>query len=253
MTNTIFGLMSLLFIVTIITLWTSCNRNNTKTETNTTNIETDTLHQTNDSLGNRIVVEDSLSSQIKEDSITMVIGDSLKNEKLSLKENKDETSKKEPATGNKNKAASDFKENINQQKTKSSGGIKAASNIKDTLTENKPKGRTIIIGFGGGVTGAVTTYKIYEDGSLFESNSHNIHEAQKKLKVLSDAKAIQSQFDALKIDDIKLNAPGNVYFFVAYEEDRKSHRCTWGANDVQAPENLKTFYDSLMKTISENK
>jgi len=120
------------------------------------------------------------------------------------------------------------------------------------LSDNKTKGRVIIIGSGGGVTGAVTTYKIYEDGSLFENHTLNVNQPQKKLSVLKEVKELQNQFDALNIDTIKLNAPGNMYFFVGYEKDGIDHRCTWGANDVETPENLKTFYTNLMNTISEN-
>lgn len=257
MTNTIFGLLSLLFVITLITLCGSCNRNNTKTETKATKTTTDSLAQIADSL--------SKSAQMQKDSITLddiadKTSDTTKIEEPSLQENsltedgiKKDTVMKEQATKTEKKSSADFKENTNKPATTSSGGIKAVDNIKDVLSGNKPKGRVIIIGSGGGVTGAVTTYKVYEDGSLFENHTLNTNEPQKKLSVLKNAEAIQKQFDALNIDAINLNAPGNMYFFVAYEKDNLSHRCTWGANDVEVPENLKTFYTNLMNTISENR
>lgn len=265
MTNTIFGLLSLLFVVTIISLWVGCNRNNTKTETNITNTTTDTLNITNDSLSTSMVKEipktpnDSLKANIHVDSNSLEIMEVAKNEEPSLKENsiiaeagEKEFANKETNTPAENKTANNFKENINQPKAKGKGGPKAVGNINEVLSDNKPKGRVIIVGSGGGVTGAVTSYKIFEDGSLFESNLISTNETQKKLKVLKDAKAIQNQFEALNIDTMKLNAPGNIYFFVGYEENGKTHRCTWGANDEPAPENLKTFYENLMNTISKN-
>jgi len=246
MTNTIFGLLSVLFVITLIVLWGSCNRNNIKTETKVDNAVSDTLNQSTDSLSNS-TFKDSTSAEIT---------DSTKNEQLSLNvdttankvdEKEDQTNESEEK-----KLAADFKENRNKPTTQSSGGIKPADNLKDILSNNETQGRVIILGYGGGVTGEVTTYKIYEDGSLFENNSLIANEPQKKLKVLSNAKAIQNQFDALNLDAITLDAAGNMYFFVGYEEDGKTHRCNWGAIDTEVPENLKSFYDNTMDIISEN-
>lgn len=272
MTNTIFGLLSLLFVITITTLWLSCNRNNTKTESKTANETTDTLTKTADTLSNSIVKEtpnDSLIKDMQADSIPAIISDNFKkdtinSDDLSLKEknkapekiekkaetNEPKTAETQPTT--KNKSAADFKENINQPTTKSGGGLKAANNIKEVLSDNRPSGRLIVFGSGGGVTGAVSTYELYENGSLYENSSLNLDISQKKLSAVKGIKEIQNQFEALKIDDINLNAPGNIYFFVGYEKDGKTHRCTWGANDVIAPENLKLFYENLMNIISKN-
>lgn len=267
MANTIFGLLSLLFVITLITLTTRCNRNNIKTETtNNANTLTDTLNKTIDTLSGSLIDEkkaDSLNLNTLEDTTKSALIDSIKNEELSLKENNElegvdmEAGKKEAETEDtlavsKNKKAADFKENINKPKTKNSGGLKATKNIDEVLSDNKSTGKTIIIGSGGGVTGAVTTYKLFEDGSLFENSSLNTALAQKKMSSIKGIKEIQNQFDALNIDSIKLNEPGNMYFFVGYEKDGKTHRCTWGLNDVMVPQNLKTFYENLMSTISEN-
>lgn len=252
MTNTIFGLLSLLFVVAITTLWLSCNRNNTKTETNTVSEKKDTLSKTSDTLSRGIAdkkQEDSIAIDVQEDSTASIIIDTTQNEDLSLKE---KNSLEGTQSNTEDKSATDFKENINKPETKSSGGIKAAGNINDVLSNNTLASKIIVIGSGGGVTGAVTTYELYEDGTLYENSSLNLDISQKKMNTLKGMKEIQNQFDALNIDTIKLNAPGNMYFFVGYQKDGESHRCTWGANDVQAPENLRTFYENLMETISKN-
>jgi hypothetical protein len=117
---------------------------------------------------------------------------------------------------------------------------------KETKTETneaKPidfKSMTgVAFGWGGGFTGMVEEYYLAKDGNLMKGD-----ELQKKLdnKVLKNVMATVKKVNFTKV---KLNDPGNLYYFMAAKAGQNEQRLIWNDQTVLPPE-VKAAYDSLI-------
>ena len=102
----------------------------------------------------------------------------------------------------------------------------------------------IIFGSGGGMTGAVTEYALLENGSLFSKKgmTANYQAYAKADKTL--ATQLFKNIDVLQLKEIKVNNPGNRYFYVTLKDKSGEHQIMWN-NPESIPNKLKTFYDIL--------
>ena len=123
------------------------------------------------------------------------------------------------------------------------GACKSAKYTAATLPESR-----ILFGNGGGFAGIENTYYLLENGQVFAQKG-----ASHELNALKNAKkkAAQEAFatcDALHLDAMTLNMPGNTYSFIERRtSDGKSHRITWG-NTAPSAEIL-AFHTSLCEMI----
>ncbi len=114
--------------------------------------------------------------------------------------------------------------------------------------DNMPASQ-IIFGNGGGFAGVVNSYYLLENGQIFfqKGVSHELT-AQKNVK----KKVAQTAFtacDALHLDTIKLNEPGNTYSFIERKTaDGKSYRITW-ANDQKVSTEIRDMYTMLTNMV----
>lgn len=114
--------------------------------------------------------------------------------------------------------------------------------------DNLPE-KQLVFGKGGGITGAVDTYVLLENGQLFHSNSmtnegNELEGAHKK-----EAKEYYAKMKLLELSKMEFNHPGNTYFFLEEIDTTGTHKVVWGSNDHQAPEACENFYQELKELI----
>ncbi|MCB0516300.1 MAG: hypothetical protein KDD49_09570 [Bacteroidetes bacterium] len=124
---------------------------------------------------------------------------------------------------------------------------------KSYLPTNYPK-RQLIFGGGGGFSGVESAYFLLENGQIFsQTGFDSTYVSLGKLKK-KQVNPLFSKADTLSIDSLEMNAPGNMYYYLAYQmPDSSVHKITWGDPAQHIPENIKDFRNELMQIISELK
>lgn len=112
------------------------------------------------------------------------------------------------------------------------------------------KGEQIIFGNGGGFTGAVTSVALLDNGNLYRMGTsdtsytyigklnENIYKNQFKT------------FTSLGLDKMKLDEPGNRYFFITKKSEGKVIKLQWGRTKLENPL-PKLYYDNMMSLIDK--
>lgn len=106
----------------------------------------------------------------------------------------------------------------------------------------------IIVGEGGGFTGAYTQYKIHEDGIIdlfdFKTKTYN-----KISKVDNSVVApFFTKIEELELGEIELSSPGNMsqYIEINYKEI-KDHRLTWAMQANAVKPAIQSLFDDCYK------
>ncbi|WP_080054111.1 FAD-binding oxidoreductase [Spirosoma aerolatum] len=136
-------------------------------------------------------------------------------------------------------------------------GIRAAADqmpqVRKTASASTPtnyKGRQIIVGSGGGVTGASSAYYLLENGKLYGRRTRDTTFTFIGQQTAANTKRVFTIAEVnCKIKATKFDQPGNLYKFVQWRKGKVSHKVTWGAVDKKVPENYPKFYDSFMAMI----
>jgi hypothetical protein len=111
--------------------------------------------------------------------------------------------------------------------------------------------KQLIVGSGGGVTGQTKSYILLENGQLYLKNSIKPDSLVLIRTVWeTTAKKFYTQAQKLNLAKIKFNEPGNMSYFVMYQESlKKGYTVTWGKNKISPPKEVKAFYDSFLKAL----
>ena len=65
----------------------------------------------------------------------------------------------------------------------------------------------------------------------------------------SKAKVFFKQIEALKLDEKKMDEPGNMSYYVQFSERKKfSHKVQWGGK-IMPSDSVKNFYDGFMELV----
>ncbi|WP_338873155.1 FAD-binding oxidoreductase [Spirosoma sp. SC4-14] len=111
-------------------------------------------------------------------------------------------------------------------------------------------GKQVVVGNGGGFTGASTSYYLLENGQLFGRRSHDTTFTFLAKQTTTNTKRIFSKVEnSCKIKKTRFDHPGNVYTFVQWRKGKTSYKVTWGATGKKAPSNYPKFYNSFMAMI----
>jgi hypothetical protein len=108
---------------------------------------------------------------------------------------------------------------------------------------------SISFGSGGGFTGAVTKYQINSKGEVveiktLEKTSHQLKKINK-----NELKTINKKINKLSGEQLKFNHPGNLYYFIEFEKDKKKINITWGDPAFNEPKEVKELYEYLNTLI----
>ncbi len=112
----------------------------------------------------------------------------------------------------------------------------------------------LVLGFGngGGFTGAMDYYKLLENGQLFRStDGENYNEVQSFDK--DTAVQMFSNFETLGLNNMRINDPGNMTFFVSMGQGDRVQKLSWGGG-MQTPDaGLRQYYTTLIKLAGQSK
>ena len=110
-------------------------------------------------------------------------------------------------------------------------------------------GEVITFGSGGGFAGKYESYQILKNGQMFKSNLGGNGSAE---VMRLDDRVVEQLFlncVNLKIPEMQLDDPGNMYRYISYKENGNNHKVTWGGKNVEVPKEVKTFY-KVLKQLS---
>ncbi len=117
-------------------------------------------------------------------------------------------------------------------------------------THYTPKNYTdiqLIAGTSGGVSGMIREYSLLDNGQLFQTKG--ITDEWKELPRLKKSltRDIFTRATDLDLETIKFNHPGNMTYYLTLKRPSRSNTIKWGEPGAPTPEDIKAFYDFLMK------
>jgi hypothetical protein len=115
--------------------------------------------------------------------------------------------------------------------------------------------RTLIFGKGGGFSGGNEQYTLHHNGQVYwrqQASPTDTTAAPQLLTTLSasQTKAFFAQADKTGMTRVTYHHPGNLYYFVDYQDAHKNiqARITWGDKTKTFPPKTKALYEAFMKT-----
>ncbi len=111
-------------------------------------------------------------------------------------------------------------------------------------------GRQLLVGSGGGFTGASTTYCLLDNGQLFSRQSRDTtyrflgHQTRANTR-----RAFATVETKCRIKKTRFDKPGNIYKFVRWKRGKQQYGVTWGAVGARVPATYPRFYTSFMALI----
>lgn len=121
---------------------------------------------------------------------------------------------------------------------------------KKTLAMNSPY--YIIVGEGGGFTGAYTQYKIHESGLIeqFDFKEKSYSEIAKLNE--SVVRPFFTKVEELNLGEMEISSPGNMsqYFEINYKEI-KDHHLTWAMRSDAVKPAIQALFDDCFKLCKE--
>ncbi len=104
---------------------------------------------------------------------------------------------------------------------------------------------SIRIGHGGGFAGIETSWTLTRQGIIRSEGKPDL-----KLKT-RDVEQIFKNYHLLGLGSVKLMAPGNLYEFIEYQNDKgETHKIVWDASKTQEG-NYKLFYNHMYHLIQK--
>ncbi len=107
----------------------------------------------------------------------------------------------------------------------------------------------LIFGSGGGITGATNTYILHYDGAIEKTNSLTNETTQITQISGKKSKSFFSQFLNDGLDTLTFSVPGNMSYFIGFENDSVTHKVIWDGN-TNPPAEAKAYYESLIQLIN---
>ena len=107
----------------------------------------------------------------------------------------------------------------------------------------------LMIGQGGGITGEITAYKIYQNGKVLKGSGR----ADINYSFIARIKRHQAKEYFAEAEDCHsetFSRPGNMYYFLYYSQQGKEIRYTWGETGFSTPDNILTLYRDVIKQVS---
>jgi hypothetical protein len=113
----------------------------------------------------------------------------------------------------------------------------------------KYKGEQIHFGQGGGFTGAVTYFALFDDGRLFQRAAVDSTFGYVDTWNQSFTSQMIASWQTLQLDSISYYQPGDIYYFMQHKiNDEPFHRITWGRNGFVTDPKVVKYYNLLYKS-----
>ncbi len=115
---------------------------------------------------------------------------------------------------------------------------------------------TVVIGHGGGITGATTQYIIEGNGQLTKTYGMPTAKMDTTLMgklSIEQLKQVHEGLDSLKLKELVFNHPGNMSWFIAIEVgDSLQNKIIWGEpNKQKVDEVVKNYHNTLLKWVQD--
>ena len=110
----------------------------------------------------------------------------------------------------------------------------------------------IVLGSGGGYTGAYSGYIIHGDGQVAGWRGVGAtRDSSRALFTLSrdSTDYYFDQLETMKFEKIDFNSPGNLTYLLELEHDEKSHIVRWGDARYTPPVPVSDFYARTIEMI----
>lgn len=112
---------------------------------------------------------------------------------------------------------------------------------------------TILLGTGGGITGVATVYRITPGGKVFRGKGVGEVKYTECGKIKrAKAKKMIGKVAAI-VSSTNFDHPGNLYYFLALQENDGEKKITWGDADHMVPDNVKSIFDEVQDAIADLK
>ena len=60
-------------------------------------------------------------------------------------------------------------------------------------------------------------------------------------------------YHTMGFNEVNVDSPGNMYYYVSMKEDGIAHKITWGGWEAGEPPALQTYYNNLMALAKKHK
>lgn len=112
------------------------------------------------------------------------------------------------------------------------------------------KNRQIVVGKGGGFTGASTAYYLLENGYLYvKSDTDSVFTPLGKKSAAITRRLFKDLETACRIKTTRFSQPGNLYQFVSWKKNQQEYKVSWGDPRQPPPARFVKFYQSFMAQI----
>ncbi len=112
------------------------------------------------------------------------------------------------------------------------------------------KGRQLIMGSGGGITGFRTTYYLLENRRLFVRNERDtVFAFLNRQPGALTRQLFRMTEDTCAIKTTNFNHPGNTYKFAQWKKGEESYKVTWGDMGETVPASYPRLYTSFMTML----
>jgi hypothetical protein len=119
----------------------------------------------------------------------------------------------------------------------------------ERLTDSSHKASYLIFGKGGGFSGKGFEYRLSNNGIL-EKNSNEAFIPYGKIPKNITQQIFHNYF-MLKLDSMRMNAPGNMYYFIQLDALGKgSNRITWGKEPLTYPD-IAAYFSMLTDVVKK--
>lgn len=112
------------------------------------------------------------------------------------------------------------------------------------------KGKMIVVGNGGGFTGAVSSYYLLDNGAVYRTGRTDTSFIEVGKMEINEIANVFQNYTSLKIDAMELNEPGNRYYFIEKQEGDQKHKVQWGYKEL-SDKSLATYHAVLMSKIKK--
>lgn len=126
--------------------------------------------------------------------------------------------------------------------------VTACKTTKYSLTN--PPANTISFGDGGGFAGIETGFTILENGQIFKHNSLGDTTELEPIKK-KEAEQHYEKFKGLRLTQLDIQQPGNLYYFIKFTTSEIAHDVTWGAADYNIRTDILDFYKNMRELVKD--
>ena len=121
---------------------------------------------------------------------------------------------------------------------------------KKAVLPSTYKNAQLVMGNGGGFTGAVNSIYFLDNGDIFRNGLNDT--SFTKIGTLNKELINQlfSNYQKLGLEKLQLNEPGNRYYQITYKDASGEHKIQWGKNELQN-RNPAIFFNVAMNMVKK--